>query len=444
MGKKRKKRRNQQNRSNQSNNIKKTEDVDKVIDKEEEVKKPKESKVFIDNGDEKPKEVKVFIEKEDSGKKVDISKGKIKEKPKEVKVFVEETNKESEVDTGDSIEETTSNHPYLDKFFRILLMSLIVFFGILIFIVSFCFISLVYTNSTKDCYTYNTTKESAIFNGNASYYEYFCNNTVNKTYITSPYTLQASLYNYNLDIGTEDAQILKSFNNGYNNWGTSQELFKSEHLNLLTVGNGKDVDNTNIDNKELVEELKLRIDNVTDGYVSDLDLTDYINECKIIGIYNLGLEIENSSYIEMTKDIFYYGDVLCSCFDNKKCYKLALKDGYSLYLVQGNPKDVNFSIFNNEFEKKTVQIIIKPSVYCLKSTGDGIVSTTALSNSYELHPEYSDYINVVKFGFDCSNLPKDCGFVPQVLTEQVLFVNDYTFIVENEQGQFTILGYINE
>ena len=103
------------------------------------------------------------------------------------------------------------------------------------------------------------------------------------------------------------------------------------------------------------------------------------------------------------------------------------------------------STIQSNFSKKQGVVALNPYIYQSRGEASNIIFDTSLCNSLEQHPEYSSIVSVSKFGINCQDLKvkkdteKDCN-----LDFYDEFLNDYSFIIETDKGQFILLGYVNE
>lgn len=429
-----KKSRAQKKRQQQKNGIKEREnqkDVEKTIQDEKVEVKDKTSEVKSETS-----ETEVFTceVKEIEPVKEEVTCDKVE------KTTVPDRNKDDVYETLPN--ERTST---FSKVLSSLLIFSIILVGVLIFITGSLLITQISKDKSKDIYVYNDTVESAISSGNMNYFNYFISNKDDKTYITSPFAIQKSLYDFNCLGSTEDFNIFKAFNNGYNSWGSSSDLLSSDYVHTISIGNNKDLDAEGLSNEDLAMELRRRIKNITDSYIDGIDLIDYTNNCKIVSILGLDIQLLNSWYNKETNLVYYKGDLEFSSGEDYTCLKLDMKNDYKLYLLKSNDCIIDLSTIQSNFSKKQGVVALNPYIYQSRGETSNIIFDTSLCNSLEQHPEYSSIVSVLKFGINCQDLEvkkdteKDCNI--DFYDE---FLNDYSFIIETDKGQFILLGYVNE
>lgn len=403
---------------------------------------------------ENQKDVEESIQAKETNDESKISENKNITNENKSSEPVKEGTSSSKVENN-SVQFKTQNEAYetlpnesISKFSKILsifLTSSIAILGVLILIVGVLFATQVYKSKDKNVYEYADNIENAISDGNRNYFSYFISNKGSNTYITSPIAVQKSLCDINLEDNTEDSNIFKAFNNGYNSWGTSSDLLDSDYIHTISIGANKDIDNTNLTEEDLAIELKRRIKNLTNNYIDDADLTDYTKDCKIVSILGLDVKLLNSWYNSETNLVYYNGNLEINSGDNYTCLKLSMKNDYNLYLIKSDDYIITSDILKENFKKKDGIVALNPYVYQSKGKTTNIVYNTSLCNSLEQHPDYNNIVSVLKFGINCNDLPvksdteKDYNF--DFYDE---FLNDYSFVIENDKGQFILLGYVNE
>lgn len=354
----------------------------------------------------------------------------------------------------------------LSKILTVFLVIAILVLGVFIVLIGGLFIKQVCKDKKDAVYNYESSIEDAISLGNASYFEYFLDHKKDENLIISPLAVQKGLYEYNLSNGTEDSNIFKAFGNGYQSWGSSSELLDSEYLETILLGVGKDIDNTVISAEDVSTEVGKRIENFTDTYISDIDLSDYMKECKMINVLGLDVKLSDGWYNQDTKLVYYSGSLEVSSGtgvssvevseedgqggildvasdEDYLCVRIPMKDDYKLYLIKNADGISNISDVLVNLKPARGTISLNPYVYQSKGMDADIVFDTSLYNSLKKNTDYAGIVSVFKFGINCKDLKRsDKTEEYYDFTYYDEFLEDYSFIVVNDKGQFVLLGYV--
>lgn len=169
-------------------------------------------------------------------------------------------------------------------------------------------------------YDYNSSMKPAIAQGNITFARSYANilDSVysDESFAFSGLAYQKALYDYNVKVNKEDVMIFKGFNNGYKDWKNSADVFADKQLvTFVNIdGNVKDV---------LPEEYQIF------GDRQDIQLTT-------LGLFEMDIVPADGIIGKIGNKTVYSGNI----FVNDNYIKIALKDGYNLYLYDVDEVEV--------------------------------------------------------------------------------------------------------
>lgn len=236
--------------------------------------------------------------------------------------------------------------------------------------------------------------------------------------LISPIGIQGSLYNYYESQDKQRAELFKIFDNGLKSWDESSEIFNQPCFNTVTTAG--------VDSEDA---LLGKLYDVSDGYINLLGVDTDIGENIIYSVFNLEYGIKNAVYNKKNDTIEYEGNITYKKGTDYEAVKLDLSnDNYSIYLVDGNIKNLTF----DSFEEQNAHVTIVPYIY--QSSGSVNNLASKLSND-----DLGLYM-FAQFGYDSHNHDVVKSFESTVDTSY-LFATEYYFaVVDNSTNLIVAIG----
>lgn len=264
------------------------------------------------------------------------------------------------------------------------------------------------------------TAEEQVLASNKSTLDYF-DSAIDDNYdsiLISPIGIQGSLYNYYESQDKQIAELFKIFNNGLNSWDESSKIFNQSCFNTVTT-----------DGVDSEDALLGKLYDVSDGYINLLGVDIDTGENIIYSVFNLEYGIKGAVYDEKNDTIEYEGDIAYKKGTDYEAVKLDLSnDNYSIYLVDGNIKNLTF----DSFEKQNAHVTIVPYIY--QSSGSINNLASKLSND-----DLGLYM-FAQFGYDSHNHEVVKSFKSTINTSY-LFATEYYFaVVDNSTNLIVAVG----
>lgn len=295
----------------------------------------------------------------------------------------------------------------------LIILTILVYFIIIILTGSF---SITISDSVYEC----KTAEEQVLASNKSTLDYFDSSVDNNydTILISPIGIQGSLYNYYESQDKQRAELFKIFDNGLKSWDESSEIFNKSCFNTVTT--------VGVDSEEA---LLGKLSDASDGYINELGVDINTGENIIYSVFNLEYGIKNAVYDEKNDTIEYEGNIAYKKGTDYEAVKLDLSnDNYSIYLVDGNIKNLTF----DSFKEQDAHVTILPYIY--QSSG----SVTNLASKLA-KDDIGLYI-FAQYGYDSHNHEVVKSFESTVDTSY-LFATEYYFaVVDNSTNLIVAIG----
>lgn len=292
----------------------------------------------------------------------------------------------------------------------LIILTILIYFLIIILTGSF---SITISDSVYEC----KTAEEQVLASNKSTLDYF-DSTIDDNYdsiLISPIGIQGSLYNYYESQDKQRAELFKIFDNGLKSWDESSEIFNQSCFNTVTT--------VGVDSEEAL------LGKLSDGYINTLGVDINTGENIIYSVFNLEYGIKNAVYDEKNDTIEYEGDIAYKKGTNYEAIKLDLSnDNYSIYLVDGDIKNLTF----DSFKKQNAHVTILPYIY--QSSG----SITNLAS--KLAKDDLGVYMFAQYGYDSHNHEVVKSFESTVDTSYVFATEYYFAVVDNSTNLIVAIG----
>lgn len=295
----------------------------------------------------------------------------------------------------------------------LIILAILIYFLIIILTGSF---SITISDSVYEC---KTAKEQVLAS-NKSTLDYF-DSAIDDNYDTifiSPIGIQGSLYNYYESQDKQRAELFKLFDNGLKSWDESGEIFNQSCFNTVTT--------VGVDSEEA---LLGKLSDASDGYIKELGVDINTGENIIYSVFNLEYGIKGAVYDEKNDTIEYEGDIAYKKGTDYEAVKLDLSnDNYSIYLVDGDIKNLTF----DSFKKQNAHVTILPYIYQSSGSVNNLASKLAKD-------DIGLYI-FAQYGYDSHNHEVVKSFESTVDTSY-LFATEYYFaVVDNSTNLIVAIG----
>ena len=264
------------------------------------------------------------------------------------------------------------------------------------------------------------TAEEQILASNKATLDYF-DSVIDDNYdsiLISPIGIQGSLYEYYESQDKQKAELFKTFDNGLKSWDESGEIFNQSCFNTVTT--------VGVDSEEA---LLGKLSDVSDGYINTLGVDTITGENIIYSVFNLKYGIKGAVYNEKTDTVEYEGNISYKKGIDYEAVKLNLSnDDYSIYLVDGDIKNLTFDYF----KEQNAHVTIVPYIY--QSSG----SVTNLAS--ELSNDNLGIYTFAQYGYDSNNHETVKSFESKVDTSYIFATEYYFVVVDNSTNLIVAIG----
>ena len=181
----------------------------------------------------------------------------------------------------------------------------------------------------------NDTVSSAALKANEHVLEYYKNGISERDSIfISPICIQSSLYKLYDNLGIQDESLFESYENGVEDWDTSEQLLQDDNYYLINAG-------------EMSTEYQLeqRVKNLSGGFIREIMRDMHFTDKTVFSVFSFKPVFNNAVHNKVTGTISIEDDVLYKETDTYKAVKLLCNDNiHSVYLIDGSFDDFTFGL----------------------------------------------------------------------------------------------------